>query len=341
MKFTAKQIASIVNGSIVGDANIEVYKPSKIEEGSKGSISFLSNTKYNHFIYTTEASVVIINEGFTLEKEVKPTLIRVQDANKSFSQLLEYYETLIVEEAGISEFVSIDKSVDVDSSCYVGEFTVIKKNVHLGKNVKIYPQVFIGEGVVIGDNTRIMPGVKIMQGTKIGNNCIIKSGSIIGSDGFGFAPQGDKTYKRTPQIGTVVIGDNVSVGANTTIDRATLGETVIKDGVKLDNQIQIAHNVEIGKNTVIAAQTGIAGSTKIGESCMLGGQVGIVGHLKIGNRVQIQAKSGVAKSAKDNAMLRGNPAFEYNNYSKSYIYFKQLPSIVKRLEQLEKKESEK
>lgn len=290
MKFTAKQIAGILNGTIEGDPEVEVQELSKIEEGKVGSLTFLANKKYNPFIYDTEASVVIINNDFVLEKKVDSTLIRVADAYQSFSILLEFYNTALTDDKGIMEPVSIDEGVVVDESCYVGEFSVIKKNVILGKDVKIYSHVFIGEGVVIGEGTLILNGARIMSRSEIGKNCVIHPGCVIGSDGFGFAPQKDGTYKKVPQTGIVRIGNNVDVGANSTIDRATLGATIIHDGVKLDNQIQIAHNVEIGENTIIAAQVGIAGSTKIGKSCAVGGQSGFAGHLIIGDGVQVQGK---------------------------------------------------
>ena len=336
MKFTAKQIAGILNGSIEGNPDVEVHQLSKIEEGTVGSLTFLANKKYTPFLYETAASVVIVNQDLVLENEVESTLIRVPDAYQGFSMLLEYYNTLDSEEKGISQPVSIHESVSIDDSCYVGEFTVIKKNVRIGTQVKIHPQCYIGEGVVIGSGTVILNGARILSRTEIGANCVIHSGCVIGSEGFGFAPQKDGVYKKVPQTGIVRIGNNVDIGANTTIDRATLGATVIHDGVKLDNQIQIAHNVEIGKNTVIAALVGIAGSTKIGESCVVGGQAGFAGHLKIGDRVQIQGQTGVTRNFNDDAMLQGTPAFDFNSYSKSYVHFKNLPKIIKRLDQIEK-----
>ena len=255
-----------------------------------------------------------------------------------FSKLLEYYNTLDTDEKGVMQPVSIHESVVLDASCYVGEFTVIKKNVRIGNQVKIHPQCFIGEGVVIGSGTVILNGARILSRTEIGENCVIHPGCVIGSEGFGFAPQTDGAYKKVPQTGIVRIGNNVDVGANSTIDRATLGATIINDGVKLDNHIQIAHNVEIGENTVIAALVGIAGSTKIGKSCVIGGQAGFAGHLKIGDGVQIQGQTGVTRSFKDNTMLQGTPAFDFTSYSKSYVHFKNLPKIIKRLDQIEKEQ---
>ena len=338
MKFTAKQIAGILDGTVEGNPETEVHQLSKIEEGELGSISFLANKKYNPFIYKTGASIVIVNNDLILDKEVAPTLIRVKDAYQAFSTLLEFYNQIDDNQEGIMEPVSIDKSVRINSSCYVGEFTVIKQNVSLGDHVKIDSQCYIGKDVTIGSGTKIHSGTRILSGTIIGENCIIHSGCVIGSEGFGFAPQPDGTYKKVPQTGIVRIGNNVDIGANSTIDKATLGATIINDGVKLDNQIQIAHNVEIGENTVIAAQVGIAGSTKIGKSCVIGGQAGFAGHLTISNGVQVQGKTGVTRNIKDNAILQGTPAFDFKSYSKSYIHFKNLPKIIKRLDQIEKEQ---
>ncbi|MBA22764.1 MAG: UDP-3-O-(3-hydroxymyristoyl)glucosamine N-acyltransferase [Flavobacteriales bacterium] len=336
MKFTAKQIAGLLDGHIEGNPDVEVHKLSKIEEGTTGSLTFLANEKYNPFLYKTNASIVIINKDFVLEKEIVSTLVRVPDAYQAFSTLLEYYNTKESQEKGISHPVSIHESLILDESCYVGEFTIIKKNVKLGKNVKIHSQVFIGEDVTIGAGSIILDGARILSRTEIGENCVIHPGCVIGSEGFGFAPQDDGTFKKVPQTGIVRIGNNVDIGANSTIDRATLGATIINDGVKLDNHIQVAHNVEIGSNTVIAAQTGIAGSTKIGKSCFIGGQVGISGHLKIGDGVRAQGQTGITRDIKDNEVLQGTPAFDFKSYSKSFIHFRNLPEIIKRLNQLEK-----
>jgi UDP-3-O-[3-hydroxymyristoyl] glucosamine N-acyltransferase len=338
MKFTAKQIAGILDGTVEGNPETEVHQLSKIEEGELGSISFLANKKYNPFLYKTGASIVIVNNDLILDKEVASTLIRVKDAYQAFSTLLEFYNQIDDNQEGIMEPVSIDKSVRINSSCYVGEFTVIKQNVSLGDHVKIESQCYIGKDVAIGSGTKIHSGTRILSGTIIGENCVIHSGCVIGSEGFGFAPQPDGTYKKVPQTGIVRIGNNVDIGANSTIDKATLGATIINDGVKLDNQIQIAHNVEIGENTVIAAQVGIAGSTKIGKSCVIGGQAGFAGHITIGNGVQVQGKTGVTRNIKDNAILQGTPAFDFKSYSKSYIHFKNLPKIIKRLDQIEKEQ---
>ncbi|MFV0247512.1 MAG: UDP-3-O-(3-hydroxymyristoyl)glucosamine N-acyltransferase [Tenacibaculum sp.] len=336
MKFTAKQIAKILNGDIIGNPEAEVLKLSKIEEGSTGSLTFLSNPKYTPFIYNTKASVTIVNKGLVLEKKVKTTLIKVDDAYKSFSKLLEFYCSVKGNKTGRESPCFISKSAKIGSDEYIGAFSYIGENVNIGNNVKIYPNSYIGDNVSIADNCILFAGVKIYSETQVGSNCEIHSGSVIGADGFGFTPDEKGKYNAIPQIGNVIVENNVDIGSNCTIDRATLGSTIIREGVKLDNQIQIAHNVEIGKHTVIASQTGIAGSTKIGEHCKIGGQVGIVGHITIGNYVQIQAQSGVGKSLKDNAVVQGTPAFDYPNYNKSYVHFKNLPNIVTSINKIEK-----
>lgn len=336
MKFTAEQIAGILEGEVVGNPNAEVFRLSKIEEGEEGSLTFLANPKYINHIYTTKASVTIVNDSFVPESEIATTLIKVEDAYVSFSKLLEFYNQVKLNKNGVEPQTFISEGTKYGENLYLGSFSYIGQNVVLGDNVKIYPNSFIGDNVVIGDNVHIFAGAKIYSETIIGNNCTIHSGTIIGADGFGFAPNEDGEYSKVPQIGNVIIEENVDIGANTTIDRATLGSTIIRKGVKLDNQIQIAHNVEIGKNTVIAAQTGVAGSTKIGENCMIGGQVGIAGHLTIGNNVRIQAQSGVGRNIKDDEILQGSPTFGYSDFSKSYVHFKNLPKIVAELEELKK-----
>ncbi|MFD0991779.1 UDP-3-O-(3-hydroxymyristoyl)glucosamine N-acyltransferase [Tenacibaculum geojense] len=336
MKFTAEQIAGILEGDVVGNPNEEVSKLSKIEEGCKGSLTFLANPKYNNYIYDTSASIVIVNKSFTPEKEIAATLIKVDDAYKAFSQLLEFYNQVKNNKTGRENPHFIASSAEIGENEYIGAFSYIGEQVKIGKNVKIYPNSYVGDNVVIGDNTIVFAGVKIYSETIIGKNCKIHSGTIIGSDGFGFAPDENGEYQAVPQTGNVIIEDNVDVGSNSTIDRATLGSTIIRKGVKLDNQIQIAHNVEIGKNTVIASQSGIAGSTKIGENCMIGGQVGIVGHISIGNNVKIQAQSGIGRNLKDNDVVQGSPAFGYGDYNKSYVVFKNLPKLAKTINKLEK-----
>lgn len=336
MKFTANQIAEILEGSVEGDGNVEVFKLSKIEEGENGSLTFLSNPKYTEFIYSTKASIAIVNEDFIPEKEISTTLIKVPDAYQAFSKLLSYYNEAKLNKFGIETPSFINDSADIGDNIYLGMFAYISDNVKIGDNVKIYPNVFIDSNVKIGNNTVIYAGAKIMSDTIIGENCVINASAVIGADGFGFSPNKEGIYEKVPQIGNVVIEDYVDIGAATTIDRATLGSTVIKKGVKLDNQIQIGHNVEIGKNTVIAAQSGVAGSSKVGENCMFGGQVGIAGHLTIGNNVKIQAQSGIGKNIKDNEVIQGTPAFGYSDWNRSYVYFKKLPDLVAKINQLEK-----
>ena len=336
MKFTAAQIAGILEGEVEGNPEVEVSKLSRIEEGIPESLSFLSNPKYTQYIYTTKASVVIVDKNFKAENKISTTLIRVDDAYKSFSKLLEYYNQVKMNKTGIEQPVFISESANYGKNIYIGAFAYISDNVKIGDNVKIYPNVYIGDNVIIANNVTLFSGAKIYSDTQIGDNCVIHSSAILGADGFGFSPNEKGEFIKVPQTGNVIIEENVDIGAATSIDRATLGSTIIRKGVKLDNQIQIAHNVEIGKNTVIAAQTGIAGSTKIGENCMIGGQVGIAGHLSIGNNVRIQAQSGIGRNVNDNETLQGSPAFTYNDYNKSYVHFKNLPKIIHRLTTIEK-----
>ena len=337
MKFTAEQIAGILEGEVVGNPSTEVFRLSKIEEGTKGSLTFLSNPKYQNYIYSTEASVTIVNKSFEPEQVIKTTLIKVEDAYQAFSKLLEYYNQVKLMKSGIEQPSVISENVEYGENLYLGSFCYVGKNVKIGSNVKIYPNTFVGDNVTIGDNCILFAGVRVYSETEIGNNCVIHSGTIIGSDGFGFAPHDDGTYSKIPQIGNVILEDNVEIGSCTTVDRATMGSTIIRKGVKLDNQIQIAHNVEIGENTVIAAQTGVAGSTKIGKNCMIGGQVGIAGHITIGDNVRVQAQSGIGKNIKDGEVIQGSPAFNYGDFSKSYVHFKNLPKIVSDLDDLKKK----
>ncbi|MCT8340338.1 UDP-3-O-(3-hydroxymyristoyl)glucosamine N-acyltransferase [Flavobacteriaceae bacterium TK19130] len=337
MKFTAAQIAGILEGEVEGNADVEVSKLSKIEEGTEGSLTFLANPKYTSYIYSTEASIAIVNKDFKVEQDISTTLIRVEDARKAFSTLLEYYNQVKLNKSGIEEPVFVSDSASYGENIYLGAFSYVGNNVKIGDNVKIYPNAYIGDNVEIGNNVIVFAGAKIYSETSIGDHCVIHSGVIVGADGFGFAPNEKGEYSKVPQTGNVIVGNHVDIGAGTTIDRATLGSTIIKDGVKLDNQIQIAHNVEIGENTVIAAQTGIAGSTKIGKNCIIGGQVGIVGHIKIGNNVKIQAQSGIARNVKDDEVLQGSPALNYGDYNKSYVHFKNLPTLAQRLHTLEKK----
>ena len=332
MNFTAGQIADQLNGTVVGNRDVDINTLSKIEEGKKGSLTFLANPKYTEFIYSTDASATIVSNDFEPTEKITTTLIKVKDPYSSFTTILELFNDDKSKRSGISDKSDIDKSSTISKSSYVGSYTTIGKNSIVGDNCVIDNQVFIGDNVKIGNNCKIYPGTKILNDTIIGNSCIIHSSCSIGSDGFGFAPNDDGTYKKIPQTGNVVIGNNVEIGSNSTIDRATIGSTIINDGVKLDNQIQIAHNVEIGENTAIAAQSGIAGSTKIGKNCMIGGQVGIIGHLKIGDNVKIQAQAGVTSDVESNARITGTPAIPFMNYNKSYIHFKNLPEIVKKID---------
>ena len=340
MQFTATQIAGLLNGHIEGDANVTVTKLSKIEEGVPGSVSFLSNVLYTQYIYGTQASIVIINKDFVLTAPTTATLIRVESAENAFAQLLEMYNEVKLNKKGISKMSAIAESATIGKDIYAGEFSVVGENATIGNNVKIYPQVYIGDNAVIGDNTTIFAGVKIYSETVIGKNCIIHSGTVIGSDGFRFNPQND--HKKVPQIGNVVIEDDVEIGANCAIDRATLGSTILRKGVKFDNLIHIAHNVEIGEHTYFAAHGVVAGSTKIGKNCMFSGQVGIVGHLNVADNTIITAQSGISKNiTKSGEVLMGSPAFDANKYRKAYIHFRNLDALVQRVDKIEKQQKEK
>ncbi|AFU70450.1 UDP-3-O-(3-hydroxymyristoyl) glucosamine N-acyltransferase [Psychroflexus torquis ATCC 700755] len=336
MKFTAQQIADILDGDIVGNPDVEVNKLSKIEEGKEGSLTFLSNPKYTSHIYETQASICIVNKNFEKSQDISTTLIKVEDSYEAFSKLLEVYNQIKLDKKGIETPSSISETAKLGENIYIGAFTYIGEDVVLGDNVKIYPNVYIGDNVTIGNDVTIFAGSKIYSETQIGNHCTLHSGVIIGADGFGFMPSENGEYSKIPQIGNVIIEDFVDIGAATTIDRATLGSTIIRKGVKLDNQIQIAHNVEIGEHTAIAAQTGIAGSSKIGKNCLIGGQVGIAGHIKIGDRVKIQAQTGVGRNIKDDEAIQGSPAFGYSDFNKSYVHFRNFQKIVSRIDHIEK-----
>jgi len=328
MEFTARQIASFLNGEIEGDPEIKVNNVSKIEEGRPGSLSFLANLKYEKYIYETASSIVLVNRSFQPEKSISATLIKVENAYEAFAKLLDLYQQSVPEKEGISSLSSIHPTAHIGDKVFIGEFTCVAQNSSIGNGSKIYPQVYIGDNVKIGENTILYPGVKIYQDCIIGSNCIIHSGVVIGSDGFGFAPQEGSEYKKIPQIGNVVIEDDVELGSNTTIDRATMGSTIIRKGVKLDNLIQIAHNVEIGENTVIAAQAGISGSTKIGRNCLIAGQAGLTGHLNIADEVKIGAQAGIAHDHKiKGEIIGGSPAVEIRRYRKAAVIFKQLPEL--------------
>ena len=341
MEFTVNQLASILSGQVKGDGSQKITMLGKIQDAKKGQISFLSNPKYEQFIYTTQASAVIVSKDFVPRKELTTTLILVDDPYSSFTRLLEEYHKMVsFQKSGVEQPSFIGENSVIGQGFYRGAFSYIGHNVKIGDNAKIYPHAYIGDNVVIGHDTIIHSGVKVYADTRIGNNCVIHAGTVIGSDGFGFAPQEDGSYKTIPQLGTVVIEDNVAIGANTVIDCATLfgDATTIHKGVKLDNLIQIAHNVEIGQNTVIAAQSGISGSTKIGDNCLFAGQVGIAGHLVIANNTSIGAQAGIPKSIKETGQkLMGYPAFDYMDYYKSYAVFKKLPDIYNRLRDLESK----
>lgn len=339
MKFTVKQIAQILEGEIQGDESIEIYNLAKIDEDAKpGSITFLSNPKYESFLYLTSAEVIVVNQGFKPKKKVRATLILVKDAYTAFSNLLdEYAKRLHPPKVGIEAPSFASKSATWGDNFYLGAFSYLGENVQIGKNVQIYPQCHIGDNVVIGDNTILYAGVKVYHNCIIGKHCTLHAGVVIGSDGFGFAPQPDGTYKNIPQIGNVILEDHVNIGANTVIDRATFGSTILQQGVKLDNLIQIGHNVAIGENTVMSAQVGVSGSTKIGKNCQIGGQTGFAGHIKIADGVRIAGQSGIISSVKqEGSTLFGSPAFHHTEFMKSFVLFKKFPEIAKRLEQLEK-----
>lgn len=335
MEFKAKDIAALLGGVVDGDPEVIVNNVSKIEEGKPGTLAFLANPKYEHYIYTTLASIVLVNKTFEPAHEYACTLIRVESAYDAIASLLQMYEDMRPKPVGIEQPCYINESATIGEKPYIGAFVYIGKGAKIGNNVKIYPQAYIGDGVTVGDNTIIYSGVKIYSGCVVGKSCILHAGAVLGADGFGFAPEGDH-YKKVPQIGNVVLEDNVEVGANTCVDRATMGSTIIHEGVKLDNLVQIAHNVVVGGNTVIAAQSGIAGTTKIGENCVLGGQVGIVGHLTIGAGTQIAAQSGITSNIAEKSVLRGSPAFDYPKYQKSYVMFRKLPEMYGQLRDLEK-----
>ena len=336
MEFTARQIGELLKGKVEGDDNVMVNRLSKIEEGVPGSLSFLSNPKYTPYLYSTHASVIIIDESFVLEQPVKAVLVRVQNAYQSFVQLLEIYNKIQLDKKGIEQPSFISQTATLGDNCYVGAFAYVGNNARIGKNVKVYPQVYIGDNVIIGDNTSLFAGVRIYSDCIIGAGCTLHTGTVVGADGFGFTPNSSNEYKKVAQIGNVIIEDFVEIGANTTIDRATLGSTIIRKGVKLDNLIQIAHNVEIGENTVIAAQTGIAGSTKIGKDCMIGGQVGIVGHITIADKVKIAAQSGIGSSILNEAeIVQGSPAFNIGDYKRTYVVFRKLPAMERKIKELE------
>lgn len=336
MTFPAAQIAFLINGKVEGDAQVAVNSFGKIEEATEGQLAFLANPKYEEYLYSTKASVIIVNETQELRQPIKATLIRVPDAYSAFATLLSKYQEIAQHQlTGVQEPCYISKSAKYGENVFIGAFAYLGENVKVGNNTKIYPNVYLGNNVVIGDNTIIHPGVRIYHDCRVGNHVTIHAGTVIGSDGFGFAPQADGSFKKVPQIGNVVIEDNVEIGANATIDRATIGSTLIKSGAKLDNLIQIAHNVEVGHSTVIAAQAGVSGSTKIGNGVMIGGQAGIVGHIQLGDGSKVNAQSGVSKSLEPGKAVTGSPAYDYTSSLRSQAIFRNLPEMEKRLKELE------
>lgn len=339
MEFSAQQIADFLKGEVVGDPEVCVSNFSKIEEGTPGTLTFLANAKYTHYIYDTNASIVLVNRDFLPESEIKATLIKVDNAYACLANLLKLVESAKPQKHGKSSMAYIASSAKVEDDLYIGAFAYVGEQSVIGKNVKIYPQVYVGDHVKIGDNTILYPGVRIYDGCCVGNNCTIHAGAVLGADGFGFAP-GPNGYEKIPQIGIVTIEDNVEIGANTTIDRATMGSTLVKQGVKLDNLIQVAHNVEIGENTVMAAQVGIAGSTKVGANCMMGGQVGIAGHIHIGDKSSLGAQTGVNTNVPAGSIYLGSPAMNAKDMAKSHVVYKRLPELYKTLNALQRQVEE-
>ncbi|MDR0953814.1 MAG: UDP-3-O-(3-hydroxymyristoyl)glucosamine N-acyltransferase [Rikenellaceae bacterium] len=337
MEFTAELIADFLGGEVVGDKAARVTTISKIESGEPGTLAFLANPKYEHYIYDTQATIVLVGRDFAPQRPVSATLIRVDDAYGAFARILELYHSMKPAKSGVSPQAFISSTVTVGKDAYIGEFAVIGENVTIGDNAKIYPQVYVGDNVVIGEGVTLYAGVKIYEECVLGDHVTIHSGAVIGADGFGFAPQPDGSYRKIPQVGNVVIEDWVEIGANTCVDRATMGSTIIHKGVKLDDLVLIAHNVQIGENTVFSAQVGVAGSTKIGSRCMFGGQVGVAGHISVADGTQVASQSGIAQSVKEeNQRLMGSPAYAASAYQRSSFVFRDLPAMSKRLAALEK-----
>ncbi len=341
MEFSALQIAQLLNGEVEGNENISVKNVSKIEEGSVGTLSFLSNPIYTNFIYTTDSSIVLVNKSLVLDKPVKATctLVRVDNAYEAFAKLLELYVQIKGNKTGIEQPSFVSEKATLGNDCYVGAFAYIGNHVKIGNNVKIYPHTYIGDNCEIGDNTTLFSGVKVYHECKIGTSCTIHANTVIGSDGFGFAPNSQgETFVKVPQIGNVVIEDNVEIGSNASIDRATIGSTILHKGVKLDNLVQIAHNAVIGENTVIAGLSGVAGSSKVGKNCMIGAQVGIAGHLRIADGVKIAGQSGIGSNIdKEGEIVQGSPAFSIGDYKRSYVLFRSLPKLNEKISELTKK----
>lgn len=341
VEFTAAQIAALLGGKVEGDPEAKVWNVARIEDGASGMLSFLANPKYIHYLYNTESTIVLVNADFEPTEPVKTTMIRVANAYESFAQLLGIYQEYTNNKVGISDLAYISTDAEYGEGCYIGEFAYVGERVKIGNNVKIYPQCYIGDDVVIGDNTVLYSGVKLYSMTHIGKGCIIHSGAVLGADGFGFVPQPDGTYKKVPQIGNVMVGDNVEIGANTTIDRSTMESTKIHNGVKLDNLIQIAHNVEVGENTAMAAQSGIAGSAHVGKNCIIAGQVGISGHLTVADRTIIGPQSGLTKGVKEpGKSIMGAPAYDYAKYMKDIVRQRNIEKLEEKIADLEKKLAE-
>ena len=336
MKFTATQIAGILEGKVEGNPNAEVWNVAKIEEGAPGMISFLANPKYTHYIYETKSSIVIVNDSFEATAPIQATLIRVPDAYACFAKLLAFYDQMTLYKQGVSSLAFVSSTAQCGENLYLGEFAFVGENAKIGHNVKVYPQVYVGDGCVVGDNTVLYPGVKLYRNTVVGSNCILHAGVVIGADGFGFAPQPDGHYEKIPQVGNVVIEDNVEIGANTTIDRATMCSTRIHKGVKLDNLIMLAHNTEVGENTAMAAQTGVSGSTQIGKNCVIAGQCGFVGHIKVADGTQIGAQSGVLGNIKKADALMGSPTQPLREYLKSMAHIRRLDEMSRTIDTLKK-----
>ena len=336
MEVTAQQLADLLGGKVEGDPSVKATRPGKIETGKEGEICFLGNDRYEEHAYTTSASILLISNTFTPRRPIKSTLIRVENVYASLAFLLDKFGAQVKATPTISKMSSVHPSVKLGENVTIGDFVVVEEGAEIGDDAVLYPQVFVGKNARIGHNTLLYSGVKIYRDCEIGANCVFHAGVVIGSDGFGFAPQADGTYLKMTHLGNVVIEDNVEIGTNTVVDRATIGSTILRKGVKLDNLIQIAHNVEVGENTVIAALTGIGGSTKIGKNCRVGGQTGFAGHLKIGDNVQIQAQSGISNHQPDGAKLYGTPAFDYHSYLRSFSIFKKLPALAKKVQELEK-----
>ena len=337
MQFTAEMIAGLLNGTIVGDKSATVSTVSSIDGGKAGSLAYLTNPKYEQYLYTTEATIVLVDNTFEPKQEVRATLIKVENVGQCVLNLLEMYNASRPQKTGISKLASIHEGATLGEGCYVGDFSVVEATAKIGANVQIYPQCYVGDNVTIGEGTKIYPGVKIYEGSVIGKNCILHAGVVIGADGFGFAPKEDGSFAKIPQLGNVIIEANVELGANTCIDRAKTDSTIIRRGVKLDNLIQIGHNVEIGANTVMSAQVGIAGTTKVGSNCFVAGQVGIADHVTIGNRVKIGSKSGIDKNVADDEIRFGYPALPGMQYHRSFAVFRQLPDMSQKMRELEKR----